>query len=492
MHQYVDSIIDNIKNRNENLSHTTDEQLEIYKYLFVGHPRGHIISHRSGEWITEHTPPSDSLILDHLSGKKWGGSRYQKYTRTGIFDFDDKSSDEVLETRSIINYTPENSMVCTSVSKDSYHLLIPFTFDGPPVLITLVQSVFKPYVRMGLFELFPQPNQGCRWPFGKDQIPLDEGCRHLFNWEDQLDYFCSLKINPLVLPPYEQQELDLGPDIPGAHHRSHVTPVLFDFPSREKTRPYTFCHSDEEALDIIENGPPGPGTRNMATFDMLLFFRKQGVSRDDAIQRTIEVIRTKHRGLSKDWLRNPQRVINHIKDQAKRVDDYFIKRGILPTDIHCSEREFITKAYISSSLEHCDIKWPHAKSIMRFIRYYSTRKHRELVRIHCDILKNGNHDGFYLKVITSLETQGVGKRGADYCPGHYSKYLILDLPVSNPADAIYFNGRLARTLDEAIMGAYTRSEARQLLRDAGFPRKNAEKIVLRIYSGSGDKTGHMI
>ena len=257
--------------RKENLSHPTNDQLEIYKYLFVGNPRGHIVSHRPGEWITEHTPPSDSLILDHFSGNKWGGSRYQKYTRTILFDFDDNSFDEVLETRSIINYTPENSMLCTSPSSCGYHLHAPVSFDCSRVLITLVQSVFKPYIRMGLFEVFPQPKQGCRWPFGKDQIPLDEGCRNLVSWKDQLDYFCSLKIKPLVLPLYEQQELDLGPDIPGAHHRSHVTPVLYEFPSREKTRPYTFCHSDEEALDIIKNGLPWPGTRNMATFDMLLY-----------------------------------------------------------------------------------------------------------------------------------------------------------------------------------------------------------------------------
>ena len=104
-------------------------------------------------------------------------------------------------------------------------------------------------------------------------------------------------------------------------------------------------------------------------------------------------------------------------------------------------------------------------------------------------MKNWSGKDFYIKHIEVLKAHEGVKRGSAYHQGHYSKYLMIDLPESNPADAIHFNGRLAETGEEAIVGAYTRAEARQLLRYKGFPRKNAEKIVQRMYDRGGDKSG---
>lgn len=488
----MNNLQNNVAFRKENLSHPPDNHFERFKYIFVGNPLGYIYMHFQKKWQSLKNPPEDWFIHYHLDRELWGGSRYQTHTRSATLDFDDKLLDEVLRICSLIGVTPSISMLCTSISINSWHLHLPLSLYGPPVPISRLQRAFKPYTRKGLFEVFPQPNQGCRWPFGMFQKPIDQGCRYLDSWEDQLDYFCNLKPYNLVIPAYDQTELNLGQDKPGAHHRSHVTPVLCDLPSVTKSRPYTFNHSNKEALWLLEKGLPGPGTRNKATFALFLHYRKQRVSLNEAIRLVCEWIRHKHNNFSKEYPHNPRRVFNHIKDQGKRVYKHFDENGISPYDANCSKFEYITKSDIFKILSNCNHNWPTAKFLSGIVIYYSSRNHRVLVRINCREFKKLSSINFYKKRLDELESQGLAVRGSDYRKYHYPKFLILNWEYGNFYDAVYFNGRLARTLEEAIVASYTPGEARKLLRDTGFPRKNSERIIRTIYNKLGTKRRHTI
>ncbi|GAI05631.1 unnamed protein product, partial [marine sediment metagenome] len=300
------------------------------------------------------------------------------------------------------------------------------------------------------------------------------------------------KLYNLVIPAYDQTELNLGQDKPGAHHRSHVTPVLCDLPSFIKSRPFTFDNSDKASLDLIENGLPGPGTRNKATFALLRYQRSQGVSQNNAVEFVIDWLSHKHNNFSNMYPRNSLRAFNHIKDQGKRAYGHFDEKGISPYDANCSKFEYITESDISRILRECNARWSRAKFLTKTVIYYSSRKHRDLVRINCDIFINCSSINLYKKRLDELESQGLAVRGFDYRPHHYSKFIILNWEYGSFYDAVYFDGRRARTLEEAIVASYTPAEARQLLKDSGFPRKNAEKIVLRMYNRLGDKKRNTI
>ncbi len=485
----MNKLQNNLVSYKKNLSRPTDYHFRLFKQIFVGHPTDHIVSDRPGRWTEKKNPPSDQRILDHLNKKIWGGSRYLEDTRFSTLDFDHNSLKDVLRTRSIIGATPANSMLCTSVRPGRFHMHLPLSINDPLVLISFLQSVFKPLTRRGLFECYPQAKQGIRWPFGKDQIPLDKGCRNLVRWEDQLDYFCNLEIYPLDGPFYDQLELNLGPDTPGAHHHSHVTPVSIDLPSRTKPHRKIFRPGDEEALDLIRNELPGPSTRDNSQFILFNYQFRHGMSLDESKLFVSEFIRDHNKGYSKDYRRSPDFVMKHISGQAERVDNFYKKRGILPADIYCSEHEFLTETYISFALDHCDHKWPVFKLNAKIIAYFSSRKHRELVRIPSKLLKKWSGKDFYIKHINTFLTHDAGKRGSGYSPKYYSKYLMLNLPDSNEDDAIHFNGRLAKTGEEAITALYTPAEARQLLKDKGFQKRNANIIIQRIYDRGGNKSG---
>lgn len=480
MNPTENKIIDDLKNRKENLSLFSDNPFERYKYLFVTEPSGHIKKSLSGEWKTEFYPPYDWLIHGHLYQKFWCGGRYQKLTRYVALDFDDKPLDYVYEYCSIIKATTANSRLYTSPSGNSYHLFLLLSRNGL-IPIPYVQKAFKSYTDKRLFEVYPQTKQGFRFPFGKDQNPVYDCCRNLISWEDKVDDFWNLNIFDLNnLPYYDLQNLDLFLDIPESQQSSHVTPVKIELSHETKPHRHTFRFSDKKVQNLIKNGLT-PGLRDRAQYILFVDQYQKEVPLNDAIRFVSEFIRDNHKGNSKDYLRNPEKVFTHISGQGKRIYDHFEKLGILPADIHCSEREFLSYAYICFALDHCDHKLPVAKHLTKNIAYYSSRKHRELVRIPCKKLKEWSDKNYYLKHINTFETHGAGKRGSDYRPDHYSKYLMLNLPESNPDEAIYFDGRLARTLDEAIRGSCTPAEARKLLRDKGFPRKNAEKIVQRMY-----------
>jgi len=479
----------NLVKRKENLSHPPENLIDLYRYIFFRHASGHIISVQPGDWISTHRLPTDQDILDHFSKKIWIGPRYQKVTSWVIIDLDEKTDDQAYEILSMIRATTADSMLNTSISPGGFHILLRVAPIDSPISINLVHAAFESYPHKLICHVFPMLKQGVRGPFGKDQNCVYECHQHLITVNEKLDCFMNMDIFDLhKVPPYDLKNSDLFPDLPKAHSRPLI-PVSIDFSPSAKPHRSTFRYSEEEVMILNAEGLTKPGTRDHAQTMQFIDQYSQEVPLAKATQFVTKFIIDNHNGFSKDYNRNPNDVVIHISGQGKRIYDFLRKFGILPEDIHCSEREFITEAGLSFVLDNGTGNLPYVKFLTKAAVYSSSRQHRELIRVRWDLLQKWSCKDCYLKYIKKGKSQGIVKRGPVYRIYHYSKYLMLKMPKMNPGDAIPFDGRLAKTFDEALVATRTRSEARQLLRDAGFPRENAKKIVKRIYSRNGDKTG---
>ena len=470
-----------------NPTRSTDHHLDLFRHALVGDASGYIIKRLTGEWSTEPGPPSDLLLLQHLDQELWIGGRYREVTSVVHLDFDNTTPDRVNEFLEFIGASPANSRVYTSPSPGSFHVHLRVAPMESPIPIEIARAPFTYFPKKMLCGVYPQPLQGFRYPFGKDQKPVYDCCRDLDGWRDFLDDLLSLDIFDIhTLRPYDHQNLELTLDIPDDHHRP-VTPVLIDLSPRTKPRRDTFHAIEEEAAALMETGLTGPGTRDRAQFVLFCVQYRQGRSLDEARRFVSEFIENRHNGQSDDFNHDREYVFNHIFGQGKRIYEHYTRLKIRPDDIKCSENEYTTKASIPKIFSRSNGKLPPAKSLFHWVKYSSSRDHRELIRIRWDKLADWSGIHTYLKRIDDLKISCNIERGSAYHEGDYSKYFILPWDHGDPADAILIDGRHAETLEEAVTASYTPAEARRLLRDTGFTRKNAEKIVRRWYYRCGDK-----
>ena len=383
-------------------------------------------------------------------------------------------------------------MLSTSVSPGGFHLILRVAPIDSPIKINLVQTAFETYPKELICSFHPQPLLGIRGPFGKDQKCVYECHQNLISVNDKLNCLLNLNITDLCkVPPYDLKNSELFPDKPDKKHR-HLTPVSIYLPSITKPHRDTFRYSEDEVKKLIKNELPGPGTRDHAQTILTISEYQQEHTENEAIQSVWKFIQEHNNGQSKDYNDNPHAVFEHISGQVERIYDHLKKFGILPEDIHCADREFFTEACFYFLLDNGTGDLPYIKFLIKASVHSSSRQHREHIRVRCDLLKKWSSNKTYLKHIEKSKAQGIVIRGSNYRHHKYSKYLILNTPKMNPADSIPFNGRPARTFEEALFAICTRAEARRLLKDKGFTRKNAEKIVQRIYSRCGDKSGHPV
>jgi len=488
MRQAILNIKNDIEFRKEILSHPTQEDIDLFRNIFFRHAKGYILSDRPGSWETIHRPPTDQDIFDHLTGKIWIGPRYQKVTSWGIIDIDNKTLDQVYEILSMINATITDSILCTSVSPGGFHVLIRLAPIDSPISINPVQEAFKTYPKELICGVYPMFRQGVRGPFGKYQNCVYERDQHLITVKDKLDRLLNMDIFDLQkVQPYDLKNLDLFPDLPEAHYR-RLNPVSIDRSSRTKSHRHARRYIEEEVIELNIKGLTKPRIRDYSQTMQFIDQYSKKVPLAKATQFVIKFMLNNHNGFSKDYNHNPNDVFIHIYGQGKRIYDHLRKFGILPEDIHCSEREFITEASFSLILYNGKNDLPYAKFLTEAAFYSSSRQHREVLRVRWDLLRKWSSNRTDLKHIEKGEAQGILKRGSVYRMYYYSKYLMLNIPKMNPDDAILFDGRPAKTFEEALISTRTRSEARKLLRDKGFTMENSKKIVQRIYDRLRDKS----
>ncbi len=484
----MNKLQNNLVSYKEILSRPTNDTVKLYRYIFFQHAREFILSDGPDSWTTIHRHPTDQEIFDHLIGKIWIGPRYQNRTSWVILDLDHKTPDKRDKILSMINAKTTDSMLCTSVSLDCFHTILRVAPIDSPISTDPVQSAFETYPHELICSVHPHPGKGIRGPFGKNQNCVYECHQHLITVKDKLDCLLNMNIFDLQnVPPYDLKNVDLLPDLPEAQSRP-VTPVSIDLSSRTKPHRHARRYSEEEVRILNLEGLTKPGTRDHSQTMQFIDQYSNEVPLAKATKFVCKFMLDNHNGFSKDFNRNSNDVVIHICGQGKRIYGHLRKWGILPEDIHCSEREFITEAGLSFLLDNGTGNLPYIKFLTKAAVYSSSRQHRELIRVRWDLLRKWSSECRYLKYIEKGEAQGFLKRGSDYRMYYYSKYLILNMPKMNPGDAILFHGRPAKTFEEALVTTRTRADARKLLKDKGFTRKNAEKIVLRMYKNCGDKT----
>ncbi len=484
----MNKLQNNLVSYKENPSRPTDDTVKLYRYIFFQHARNFILWVPDETWKTIHRHPTDQEIFDHLIGKIWIGPRYPILASWVILDHDNKTLDNVYKTHSMICATTKNSMLCNSPSPGGFHTILRVAPIDSPISADLVQKAFETYPRKLICSVHPHPGKGIRGPFGKNQNCVYECHKHLHTVKDKLDCLINMNITDLQnVQPYEPKNVDLLPDLPEAQSRP-VIPVSIDLSSRTKPHRHARRYSEEEVRILNLEGLTKPGTRDHSQTMQFIDQYSNEVPLAKATKFVCKFMLDNHNGFSKDFNRNSNDVVIHICGQGKRIYGHLRKWGILPEDIHCSEREFITEAGLSFLLDNGTGDLPYIKFLTEAAVYSSSRQHRELIRVRWDLLIKWCSAETYLKYIEKGEAQGFLKRGSDYRMHYYSKYLMLNMPKMNPDDAILFHGRPAKTFEEALVATRTRSEARKLLKDKGFTRTNAEQIIRRTYNKLDFKT----
>jgi hypothetical protein len=94
------------------------------------------------------------------------------YPEFSILDIDDRPRGTVDEIRERLELNDKNSMLFTSESADSYHILLRPEYHEKPPTVRLLNNAFRSFCDLHQVEVYPQPGHAVRLPFGPAQLPL--------------------------------------------------------------------------------------------------------------------------------------------------------------------------------------------------------------------------------------------------------------------------------------------------------------------------------
>ena len=141
----------------------------------------------------------------------WIGVLSQWYPKYAILDVDSVPIEFVNDIRAELGLNDSNSMLFSSESVNSYHIITkPVLNQKPPTLKRLQQSFF-PFAKEKGFEIYPQEKRIVRLPFGMNQNPLDLHYQNVSDWKDFVYWF--EKIDEYDITTVEKQQLSLDLNI---------------------------------------------------------------------------------------------------------------------------------------------------------------------------------------------------------------------------------------------------------------------------------------
>jgi len=181
-----------------------------YVDTFIQRLPRYAVKQIGGIWKTKKKPLSDIPIKAHLNRQYCVGVLGKWYPPFGILDIDDTDKDTAEKIRESLKLDTNNSMIISSESPNSYHVLLRPSYNGKPLTIRLLNDILKPYAREHNIEIYPQPNKPIRLPFGYGQKPLDFEYINLNSWQEMLYWFNKLDYFDLKGIPYHQLQLDFN------------------------------------------------------------------------------------------------------------------------------------------------------------------------------------------------------------------------------------------------------------------------------------------
>jgi hypothetical protein len=411
-------------------------------------------------WKTKNKPLSDIPIKAHLNGQYYVGVLGKWYPGFTILDIDDKDIDTAEEIREGLKLDTNNSMLLTSESDNSYHILFRPSYNNRPPTIRLLNEILKPFANEKGIEIYPQANKAIRLPFGHRQNNLDFEYINLNTWSDKLYWFNKLDDLDLKTVPQQQLRLDLNikPD------------------KSPKTSIY------EEGKFLYKTGLIETHSRNDSQWKVLYYIWRQNIPLITAIDMTWQWIKTKHNNNSQEIKASPQKVKNEIERQAKRIYENYEFKLFYPDEIHNAYNGYITKADIEDIFYIAKAGLPMAKFLFNLVKYCYPRQDRTFIQLHSDILITWSQRG-YQKQLDDLQKLRIIKRYGSYQVDNFAKSIKVEWDFRDTSQAILIDNRAPEDLTDTIKACYKPEEFRELLLKAGSKRVNAINATKRIFKG---------
>ena len=410
--------------------------------------------HWKKRWKTEHKPLSDRYIQLHLRGDLSVGAVGRWYPEHAFLDFDQREIEFVEQTRDKLGLDETNSMLCSSESKDSSHLLFKPTYNQKPPTLNLLNDSFKDFCRQsGIENVYPRPTKCARLPFGKIQKCLDFEHRYLEKWSEKLYWFLKL------------DDFDLG-GVP----RQQLLPL--DIPQGQKIPAW------REGKELLETGLQAPSSRHESQFKVLLYLWRCNAPPKTAYQITWSWIKNKHNGFSKDIKRDPRAVREEIKRQIKHI---WGKYTAYPDTTHNTYYGYLTKEDLNDIFMYSGGSLVKSRFLFNLVKYCYPRRHRDKINVHSNLLISWSNERTYLQRINELEQNGFIKRWDTYEVGVRSKPIKLKWKYRNIDNAILVDNRAPNTIEDTIRANFEVEEIRQLLKNSGMDRGNTSRFITSIW-----------
>lgn len=443
------------------------ETLQSYTDLFVQRIPRYAVKPPGGTWHTRHRALHDEEIKKHLACQQAVACLSRWYPEYAVLDTDDVTRTAADRIRAGFLLDDSNSMLLSSESPDSYHVYFRPDYNGKPPTIDLLQAVLKPYAKARGIEIYPQRNRAFRLPFGKGQNCLDFKEQYLKSWQEKL-YWLQKK-----------DDFDLS------SVKGHQT--FFDFKPTEHL-PAIDLGAAGDIKGLLANGLQAPSTRDSAQFEIIKHLWRQNVTQDDAWRFLWVWIGKKHNGFSRDYLRNPKMVRDHIRHQVFSYYDRMRNFFVLPDHAHISHKGYICRPDLLEIVKVCAGNLPRMKFIFELVKYMNPRRFRESVPVHRDKLVEWSSWRTYKNHLEYLEGKGILKRGSGYLVGEKSKGIKLDWPYQTEQEAVLFEGRAVENLEKAVPMLFKPEDFRGLLE--GYVKRTTALMTVKTLF-SCQKWGHI-
>ncbi|MFC1541410.1 hypothetical protein ACFL50_03045 [Candidatus Latescibacterota bacterium] len=434
-------------------------QFDDYKNNFVQpFPRYTVKSINGDKWYSKNEPLYDTHVKAHLNGKYYIGTLGRWYPGYSIFDFDNYPIELVNDIRTELGLSDSNSILLTSESKDSYHLLFRPEFNQKPPTLKLLKNILKPFSLIHGIEIYPQQDRTIRLPFGKGQFSLDMNYCNLEKWEDYLYWFNKLYSFDLSTVEYQQLSFDLTSD------SSQIIPNII-----------------EDAKYLIDNGLQGNSTRYDSQFKILYYLWRNNAIQEHAENFVWNWINKKHNEFSNDINKYPNHVLQEIKRQASHIYNKYELGNVYPDSTHNIHLGYITEPDIVEIIKICHANLPQMKFTFNLVKYCYPRRYRTFLNIHTDRYIEWSSEGTYLKYLNELENKGIVKRGKAYLPGEFAKDLKINWKFISEDNAILYEGRAINKFEDTIKILFNPSEVREILLNAGGYKSTISMMLKNIY-----------
>jgi hypothetical protein len=409
-------------------------------------------------WTTKNKPLSDTPIAAHLLGKYAVAVLGKWYPEFSILDIDDRPRGTVDEIRERLELNDKNSMLFTSESADSYHILLRPEYHEKPPTVRLLNNAFRSFCDLHQVEVYPQPGHAVRLPFGPAQLPLDLEYSGLGTWQDKLYWF--QKLNEFDITTIRGQQFN------------------FDFTIAQKPALPTLT---EDGQYLLEHGLQGPGSRHEAQFKVIYSLWRRNVPIDTARELTFSWIRRKHNGFSRDILRSPGAVRKEIERQTAHVYEKYELTKTYPDSTHNLYNGFITKPDLEDIIRIAHGSFPRMRFLFNLVKFYYPRRFRTFVGVHKDRLLGWTDQRTYLKYLGELEEKGIVKRSSAYQPRLFSKAIRLNWPFRGSSEAVLYDGRAIETFGGTVKTVFKPGDFRTLIEAAGPKIRWSYELTRRIW-----------